>query len=91
MLKQPQYQPLAVEKQVIIIYAANTGSLDAVPVERVRDFEIELMKFLDTRRAHLLQSVAERKELTDEIKTELNQALKEFGDQFAATTKTAAA
>src|SRR6188508_3772286 len=81
VLKQPQYQPLTVGKQVIIIYAANTGVLDAVPVERVRDFEVELFKFLDTRRAQLLQAVAEQRELTDQIKTDLNQALKEFADQ----------
>jgi F-type H+-transporting ATPase subunit alpha len=91
VLKQPQYQPLTVGKQVIIIYAANTGVLDAVPVERVRDFEVELFKFLDTRRAQLLQAVAEQRELTDQIKTDLNQALKEFADQFAAATKGAAA
>ena len=91
MLKQPQYQPLPVEKQVIIIYAANSGYLDAVPVERVRDYEVEVFKFLDTRRAQLLQAVAEKKELNDQIKSDLNQALKEFGDQFAAVTKGAAA
>src|SRR6186713_736743 len=91
VLKQPQYQPLTVGKQVIIIYAANTGVLDAVPVERVRDFEVELFKFLDTRRAQLLQAVAEQRELTDQIKTDLNQALKEFAEQFAAATKGAAA
>jgi F-type H+-transporting ATPase subunit alpha len=89
VLKQPQYQPLPVGKQVIIIYAANTGVLDAVPVERVREFETELFKFLDTRRAELLQAMAEKRELTDQIKTDLNQALKEFGDQFAAATKAA--
>jgi F-type H+/Na+-transporting ATPase subunit alpha len=90
ILKQPQYQPLAVEKQVIIIYAANNGFLDAVPVERVRDYEIELMKFLDTRKAQVVSALGEKKELNDEIKGPLNQALKEFGEQFAAT-KTAAA
>jgi F-type H+-transporting ATPase subunit alpha len=90
VLKQPQYQPLSVEKQVVIIYAANGGHLDAVPVERVREFETELMKFLETRRAQLLASLAEKRELNDEIKGELNKALKEFSDQFAATTKTAA-
>jgi F-type H+-transporting ATPase subunit alpha len=91
VLKQPQYQPLAVEKQVIIIYAANHGYLDAVPVERVRDYESELLKYLETRRPQVLTSLAEKKELNDEIKGDLNQALKEFTDQFAATTKTAAA
>ena len=91
VLKQPQYQPLGVEKQVIIIYAATNGYLDPVPVERVRDYETELFKFLDTRRAQLLQAVAEKKELNDQIKSDLNQALKEFTDQFTAATKGAAA
>ena len=94
VLKQPQYQPLPVEKQVIIIYAAINGFLDAVAVEQLRDYEVELYKFLDTRRAQLLAAVAEKKELNDQIKSDLNQTLKEFGDQFLAarkTTKTTAA
>ncbi len=94
VLKQPQYQPLPVEKQVIIIYAAINGFLDAVAVEQLRDYEVELYKFLDTRRAQLLAAVAEKKELNDQIKNDLNQTLKEFGDQFLAarkTTKTTAA
>jgi F-type H+-transporting ATPase subunit alpha len=62
-----------------------------VPIERVRDFETELLRYLEARRSQLLTSLAERKELTDEIKAELNAALKEFSDQFAATTKPAAA
>jgi F-type H+-transporting ATPase subunit alpha len=91
VLKQPQYQPLPVEKQVIIIYAATNGYLDAVPVERVFDYEVELHKFLDTRRAQLLSQIAEKKQLDDDTKGSLNQALKEFGDQFAKSAKTAAA
>ena len=51
VLKQPQYQPLPVEKQVIIIYAATNGYLDPVPVEQVRAYETALYKFLDTRQA----------------------------------------
>ena len=89
VLKQPQYQPLPVEKQVVIIYAATNGYLDPVPVERARDYEEELFKFLDTRRAQLLAAILEKKELNDQIKADLNQALKEFGDQFMATTKAA--
>jgi F-type H+/Na+-transporting ATPase subunit alpha len=94
VLKQPQYEPLPVEKQVTIIYAATNGYLDGVPVEQVRDYEVELYKFLDTRRAQLLSAVAEKKEFNDQIKSDLNQTLKEFGDQFLAaqkTTKTTAA
>jgi F-type H+-transporting ATPase subunit alpha len=91
VLKQPQYQPLAVEKQVVIIYAATNGFLDSIAVEQARDYETELYKFLDTRRAQLLSSLAEKKQIDDQIKTDLNQALKEFGDSFTAARKTAAA
>src|SRR5207344_1868621 len=51
LLKQPQYQPLAVEKQVAIIYAATNGYLDPVPVEALRAYEEQLYKFLDTRKS----------------------------------------
>src|SRR5215208_4258207 len=61
VLKQLQYQPLPVEKQVIIIFAATNGYLDPVPVEQVRAYELELYKFLDTRRAQLLASLAKTK------------------------------
>jgi len=89
VLKQPQYQPLSVGKQVVIIYAANAGFLDPVPVERVRDYETELLRYLETSRSSLLSRLAEKKELTDEIRTDLGAALKEFGEQFAATATAA--
>ena len=91
VLKQPQYQPLAIEKQVIIIYAATNGFLDSVEVDQVRAYEIALFQFLDTRRSQLLASLAEKKQIDDQIKADLTQALKEFGDTFAAGRKTAAA
>jgi F-type H+-transporting ATPase subunit alpha len=90
VLKQPQYQPLAVEKQVIIIYAATNGFLDTMDVEHVRAYEIALFQFLDTRRSQLLASLAEKKQIDDQIKSDLTQALKEFGDTFAGGRKTAA-
>src|SRR6187401_1210134 len=91
VLKQLQYQPLPVGKQVIIIYAANTGVLDAVPVERVRDFENELFRYLETSRSDLMAALTEKKAIDDAIKPELNKALEEFGKTFAATVKTTAA
>jgi F-type H+-transporting ATPase subunit alpha len=90
VLKQPQYQPLAVEKQVAIIYAATNGYLDPVAVESVRAYEAELYKFLETRRAQLLSTIAEKKQIDDAVKGELNAALEEFGKTFAASQKTAA-
>jgi F-type H+-transporting ATPase subunit alpha len=90
VLKQPQYQPLPVEKQVIIIYAATNGFLDSVEVERVGAYETELFSFLDSRRAQLLSGLAEKKQIDDSIKNDLNQALTEFGKTFAAARKTTA-
>jgi F-type H+/Na+-transporting ATPase subunit alpha len=90
VLKQPQYQPLAVEKQVVIIYAATNGYLDEVAVEQVRLYEAELMAFLDTRRSQLLSALGEKKALDDDIKKELNQALTEFSDGFVNARKNAA-
>jgi F-type H+-transporting ATPase subunit alpha len=91
ILKQLQYQPLKVEKQVIIIYAATNGYLDPVPVEQVKGYETELYKFLDTRKASLLSQLAEKKAIDDVIKPELNQALEEFTKSFTAAQKTAVA
>jgi F-type H+-transporting ATPase subunit alpha len=91
ILKQPQYQPLPVEKQVAIIYAATNGFVDPVPVESVRAYEEGLYKFLDTRKSQLLSSLAEKKQIDDQIKAELNGALEEYGKDFAASRKTAAA
>jgi F-type H+-transporting ATPase subunit alpha len=91
VLKQPQYQPLPVEKQVIIIYAAINGYLDDVAVEDLRRYETDLLAFLDTRRAQLLTGLAEKKQIDDPIKADLNQALTEFGQAFVGAQKTTAA
>jgi F-type H+/Na+-transporting ATPase subunit alpha len=89
VLKQPQYQPLAVEKQVAILFAATYGYLDSVAVEHVRDFETGLYQFLETRRPDVLTTLAAKKAIDDEVKGMLGAAVKEFGDQFAAGRKAA--
>jgi F-type H+-transporting ATPase subunit alpha len=91
VLKQPQYEPLPVQKQVAIIYAATNGYLDTVAVEDARAYETQLYQFLDTRKPQVLSTLAEKKQIDDALKGDLNQALKEFGDTFAAGRKTAAA
>ena len=89
VLKQPQYQPLAVEKQVLILYAAGNGYLDPVDVEQVREFETGLYQFIETRRPQLLTTLAEKKTMDDELKKGLDGALKEYGEQFRAARKAA--
>jgi F-type H+-transporting ATPase subunit alpha len=84
ILKQPQYQPLAVEKQVAIIYAATKGFLDDVPVDEVRRYEEDFYRFLETRHAGVLSGISEKKILDDDVKAALEAALAEFGKQFMA-------
>jgi F-type H+/Na+-transporting ATPase subunit alpha len=91
VLKQPQYQPLAVERQVAIIYAATNGFTDDVPVAHVRAYETELYRFLETRRPEVLSTLADKKAIDEELKSALNAALKEFGEQFAAASGKSAA
>jgi F-type H+-transporting ATPase subunit alpha len=91
ILKQPQYQPLGVEKQVIIIYAATNGYLDAIEVENVRAYETELFQFLETRKPQLLSALVEKKQIDDAVKGDLNQSLKEFSEQFVGGRKAAVA
>src|SRR6476646_2672690 len=66
ILKQPQYQPLPVEKQVAIIYAATNGYLDGIAVERLRQYEDDLYKFLDLQQTGVLSTIAQKKILDDD-------------------------
>jgi F-type H+-transporting ATPase subunit alpha len=86
ILKQPQYQPLAVEKQVAIIYAATKGYVDAVEIDQVARYEEDLYRFLETRHPGVLTGIAEKKVLDDDLVGVLDAALTEFGKQFASVT-----
>jgi F-type H+-transporting ATPase subunit alpha len=90
ILKQPQYEPLPVERQVAIIYAGTNGYLDDVPVSDVRTFETELFKFIESRHATVFGAIAEKKLLDDQVKGALEAAVKEFAGDFAARRATAA-
>jgi F-type H+-transporting ATPase subunit alpha len=87
VLKQPQYQPLAAETQVAVIYAATNGFFDAIPVPQVRAAEAQLIKTLSSRHNGILTAIREKKTLDDQLKNDLNAALKQFVDDFAATAK----
>ena len=91
ILKQPQYQPMDVEKQVLIIWAANNGYLDDVPVSDVRTFESELQRFIENSNPGVLQNLREKKTVTDEIEKDLHQSLKDFTDTWAERAQAAAA
>lgn len=78
ILKQPQYQPMDVEKQVLAIWAATNGYVDDVATEDVRRFESDLLKFVENSDPGLLAAISEKKNLTDEIKAQLKQVLEDF-------------
>ena len=84
ILKQPQYQPMDVEEQVLIIWAAINGHTDDVAVENVRRFEAELLRFVENSHPGLLQTIREKKAIDDAIKADLQQALTDFKERWAA-------
>jgi F-type H+-transporting ATPase subunit alpha len=90
ILKQDQYQPLPVEKQIAIIFAATKGFLDDLPVSACREFERELHKFLDSHHPGTLAAIREKKQLDDELSKELSQAIANFKEDFKAKRETAA-
>jgi F-type H+-transporting ATPase subunit alpha len=90
ILKQPQYRPLAVERQIAIIFAAVNGHLDAIPVPEVGAFETGLFQSIESRGSGLFKKIAEKKQLDDQLKAELDAAVKEFATTFAARKATAA-
>ena len=87
VLKQNQFSPIPMEKQVAIIFAGGNGFLDDVAVEDVRRFEGELYHFLDNSKPEILQTIRDKKELKDELKKQLADALKEFKAQRFRATK----
>jgi F-type H+-transporting ATPase subunit alpha len=90
ILKQDQYVPLPVEKQVLSLYVATSGSLDAVPVPEVRRFEQEFLQFVETNYPSILKNIAAKKALDDAIKAEVKTAVDAFKERFTAAVAAAA-
>ncbi|MCX7694742.1 MAG: F0F1 ATP synthase subunit alpha [Caloramator sp.] len=82
ILKQDQYSPMPVEEQIAILYAAINNYLNDIKVEDVRRFEKEYLDFLKTHKREILNAIVDKKELTDEIKKMLEDAIIEFKGNF---------
>jgi len=91
VLKQDQYVPLSVEKQVLIIYTGTAGLIDSIPVPEVRRFEKEFLQFIETNHSNILQDIASKKALDDGIKAEIKKAVDAFKERFTAAVEAAAA
>ncbi len=85
IFKQPQYQPLPMEKQVTIIYAGSNGYLDKLPVNTLADYETELYSYIESNEPSIFSDLDKEKVFTDAIKEKLNKVLTSFGDTFKAS------
>ena len=84
VLKQGQYQPLQLERQIIIIFAGTQGFLDDLPVEQCRKFEEELYRFIDNAHRDIRDQIRDQKVLDDPLRARLRDAIKEFKARFVA-------
>jgi F-type H+-transporting ATPase subunit alpha len=89
VMKQDQFVPLTVEKQILIIFAGTNGYLDPIPVSECRRYERELYAFADTNYGAVLKDLSERKQIDDDIRTRITQVLDEFRERFAASASAA--
>ena len=87
ILKQPQYKPLPLEKQVIILYAGAKGFLDPLPVDALAKYEAGLHTFIEERYPEVFKGLAEKKEITEDLGKEMTKALTEYGAEFKDTIK----
>jgi F-type H+-transporting ATPase subunit alpha len=83
LLKQNQFAPLSIEKQVMLIFVGTGGFLDDIAAGEIVRFERDLLAFADAHRGSLLAKIASRKKLDDEIRGELKKAIAEFKERFA--------
>ena len=84
ILKQQQYSPVTLERQIALVFAATNGYLDEIPVELCREFENEYLELMETKHKALLFSIVEVKDLNDQIKKDLNEVLSSFTERFKA-------
>jgi F-type H+-transporting ATPase subunit alpha len=91
ILKQPQFEPLVVEKQVVAIWAATNGHLDDVPTPKVREFEIGLYKFIEANHPQLLPTIAGERMLSDATTALLGEVLAAYRQEAGYGTETDAA
>jgi F-type H+-transporting ATPase subunit alpha len=82
LLKQPQYSPFPVERQVVSIWAGTTGQLDDVPIEDIRRFEAEFLDFIERNRAGIFDTIRESGDFSDDTATALKDAIDEFRRTF---------
>jgi F-type H+/Na+-transporting ATPase subunit alpha len=90
ILKQDQFAPFSVQKQVLSLFVATSGVIDNVPVDQVRRFESEFIQFVESNNAGILKTISEKQALDDGLKAEIKKAADSFKERFMASVKDAA-
>jgi F-type H+-transporting ATPase subunit alpha len=85
ILKQPQYQPMPLEEQVVSLFAGTNGYADPVPVNRVKAWQTAMLRSLQTSHASMLADIAERKQITAETEAAIREAIEAFNRTWQAT------
>jgi F-type H+-transporting ATPase subunit alpha len=84
ILKQPQYAPVSLENQVITLFAATNGYCDEVPLERVKAWESDLLRYMETSHPEIGKDIVEKKRITDENQASLHDVIKTFNSTWIA-------
>ena len=84
VLKQPQYAPLSLDQEVVILFAVNSGAMEDVPLERTAEFEQGLLRHISGSHPDILESITETSDITDETEAKLNDAIAAYKSTFAA-------
>ncbi len=90
LLKQPQFQPLTWQQQVVALFAGTQGYLDDLQVADIRAFEVGLYKYLDAAQTPLMEELTKKKALDDDLRNKLHAALKEYSANFKTELESAA-
>ncbi len=85
LLKQPQYKPLPLEKQVLALFAGTSGITDDVPIEAMQDFETQMYEYFESKHQAILDEIREKQELSDALQDKMKTALNEFKEVFKAS------
>jgi len=84
LLKQGQYEPLSVERQILIIYAGTNGFVDELPVTALKKYEQELYSFVESKHPEIFADILKKRELDNDLRAKMNKALEEFKGTFKA-------
>jgi F-type H+-transporting ATPase subunit alpha len=82
ILKQPQYEPMSLENQVIVIFAGTQGFADKVPLDQMRTWESTLIRYMESSHPDIVKGIAQKKRITDEIEKKLRDALRAFSSTW---------